>query len=227
MKQITKNEEPRSLLQHRAKGGTYAGLIHETKEELRSSLLVEQGYICCYCMNRIPKKLKEEEIEKNFPSSKIEHVKCQSQNSNQELNYQNLLLACNGNHGSPKIMQTCDTHKGESDLSFNPSATERNIESYIKYKSNGEIFSDDAIINTELNEVLNLNTKDLKDIREIFYKNIQNKIILEGKKRKGKDIQKRFYEIEKENLLTLTGGKYTPYCMIGVYMINKRLSKLK
>jgi len=223
MKQITKNSEPRSLVQHRANGGTFENL---PKDEVRNSLLGEQGYICCYCMKRIPQKLKQEEIEKNYPSSKIEHVKCQSQNSDQELNYSNMLLACNGNHGSPKIMQTCDTYKGEMDLSFNPADTRRNIESLIRYRANGEIFSDDETIDNELNSVLNLNTKDLVDIREVFYKEIQQRIILEGKKRKGKDIQKRFYEIEKEKLLTQNSGKYIPYCMVGVYLIEKKLSKL-
>lgn len=223
MKQITKNSEPRSLVQHRANGGTFENL---PKDEVRNSLLEEQGHICCYCMKRIPQKLKQEEIDKNFPSSKIEHVKCQSQNSDQELNYSNMLLACNGNHGSPKIMQTCDTYKGEMDFSFNPADSRRNIESLIRYRANGEIFSDDETIDNELNSVLNLNTKDLVDIREVFYKEIQQRIILEGKKRKGKDIQKRFYENEREKLLTQNSGKYIPYCMVGVYLIEKKLSKL-
>ncbi len=225
MKQVTKTGEPRSLVQHRAQGGTFDGLLFETKEELRNSFLAEQGHICCYCMKRIPQKLKPEEIEKNFPNSKIEHVKCQSKNTNLELNYQNMLLACSGNHGSPRIMQTCDTSKGERDLSFNPADIRRNIETLIRYRSNGEIFSDDETINVELNEILNLNTKDLKDIREVLYREIQQRIIIEGKKRKGKDIQKRFFETEKENFLSLIGGKYTPYCMIGVYILKKKLSK--
>jgi len=224
MKLITKNSEPRSLIQHRAQKGSYGNLPTSTKDEVRNSLFSEQGHICCYCMRRIPQKLNKEEVEKNFPSSKIEHVKCQTINPDQDLNYQNLLLACNGNHGSPKIMQTCDTFKDEKDLSFNPADTRRNIESLIRYRANGEIFSDDETIDNELNSVLNLNTKDLVDIREVFYKEIQQRIILEGKKRKGKDIQKRFYETEKEKLLTQNSGKYIPYCMVGVYLIEKKLS---
>lgn len=122
-------------------------------------------------------------------------------------------------------MQTCDSYKGENDLSFNPTDTKRNIEGFIKYSANGEIFSDNETINQELNEVLNLNTKDLKDIRELFFKEIQTRIIREGKKRKGKDIQKRFFETEKQQLITLKDGKFEPYCMIGIYLINKKLSK--
>lgn len=57
MKQIIKNNEPRSLVQHRARGGNYDNL---DKDELRTSLMTEQGHICCYCMCRIPHKLKPE-----------------------------------------------------------------------------------------------------------------------------------------------------------------------
>jgi uncharacterized protein (TIGR02646 family) len=220
MKQIIKNKEPHSLIQYRAQRGNYDNL---NKDELRASLIEEQGHICCYCMCRIPNNLKPAEIEKNYPDNKIEHVKCQSRNRELELNYQNLLLACNGKHGYPRQMQTCDTFKGENDLSFNPADTERNIENYIKYSANGDIYSDNETINREINEILNLNTKDLKDIREVFYKCIQEKIIREGKRRQGKDIQRRFYESEKQDLLTLKKNKYTPYCMIGIYLINKKL----
>lgn len=223
MKQITKNNEPRSLIQHRAQRGSYENLV---KDELRASLIEEQGYICCYCMRRIPQKLKLEEIENSYPDCKIEHVKCQSNNKNIELKYQNLLLACNGNHGYPKQMQTCDTHKGENDLSFNPADTSINIENFIKYTAKGEIYSDNEIINNELNNVLNLNAKNLTDIREKFYRDIQERIRQEGKRRHGKDIQKRFYESKKQELSTLKDGKFSPYCMIGIYLINKKLKKL-
>jgi uncharacterized protein (TIGR02646 family) len=224
MKQIIKHNEPRSLIQHRAQKGNYEN-FH--KDELRASLINEQGHICCYCMCRIPHTLKPDEREKNYPDSKIEHVKCRSKNSALALSYQNLLLSCNGKHGFPRQMQTCDSYKGENDLSFNPADTERNIEDYIKYSANGEIFSDDKMISQELNEVLNLNTKDLTDIREVFYKDIQTRIINEGKRRQGKEIQRKFYEAKKQQLLTLRDGKFEPYCMIGIYLINKKLSKFK
>ncbi len=224
MKQISKRIEPRSLVEHRANGGTFDNL---SKDDLRNSLLVEQGHICCYCMKRIPQKLKAQEIEKHFPSSKIEHVKCQSkpENSKLTLDYKNLLLACNGNHGLPKKMQTCDTYKDERDLSFNPANSSRNIEDLINYNLMGEISSKDEFINADLNEILNLNTNDLKNVRKAYYKDIMDRIILEGRRQKGKDIQKLFYKSEKEKLLRMNDGKFAQYCMIGVYLINKKLKK--
>ena len=106
MKQIFKNKEPNSLIEHRAKGGNFNDL---KKDELRECLLNEQGYICCYCMKRIPQKLKPEEIEKHTPDCKIEHFKCQSGNPDLTLNYQNLLISCNGYQGYPQkmLIATC------------------------------------------------------------------------------------------------------------------------
>ena len=222
MKQIIKNKEPRSLTEHRAKGGNYFNLY---KNELRDSLLEEQGYICCYCMQRIPKKLNENEVEKNFPDCKIEHVKCQSENPDLELDYDNLLMACNGNHGFPKKMQTCDTFKGERDLSFSPADRLRNIENFIKYLPNGEIRSDDPVIDDEIDSVLNLNSLDLKKIREVYYRNFKQQIVDEGKRRKGKTIPKKYYEEEKQRLIDSAIHKFPQFCMVGVYLINKKLKK--
>jgi len=223
MKQIIKNREPHELTEQRAARGNYDNLH---KDELRASLLKEQGWICCYCMCRIPQKLESQHRQKNYPDCKIEHVQCRSQHTDLELNYNNLLLACNGKHGSPRNVQTCDTYKGERDLSFNPADPTKNIEDFVKYNAIGEIFSDDTTIDRELNEVLNLNTKELRDNREIVYRNVQERIRQEGKKIKGRDIKRRFYEEEKEKLLLKREGKFEPFSMIGVYLINKKLSKL-
>ena len=223
MKQISKGREPRSLTEHRSRGGDFDGL---SKDELREQLLAEQGYICCYFMKRIPQSLTPEQIQNNYPGCKIEHVLSQEKHSDQELDYQNLLVACNGNHGQPKNVQTCDTFKGKEDLNFNP-AGRRNIEELIKYTGLGVIYSDNEQLNSELNDILNLNTYDLKRIRAERYKFFNDKIVQEGKRRIGKDIQKRFYESERQNLLAKTREKYDQYCMIGVYLLDKKLSKIK
>ena len=36
----------------------------------------------------------------------------------------------------------------------------------------------------------------------------------------------RFFETEKQRLLAKRGGKFDEYCMVGVYLLNKRLKKL-
>lgn len=222
MKQIIKGREPRSLSQHRARGGTFDGL---PKDELREQLLNEQGRICCYCMKRIPQTLTKEQIDRNYPSCKIAHVQSQENHPDQQLNYKNLLIACNGNHGQPEKVQTCDSYQKNKDFHFNPS-DRRNIEELIKYNGLGEIYSDDQQLKRELREVLNLNTYDLKRIRAERYKFFSNMIAQEWKRRQGKEIKRRFFEIEKQRLLLKIQGKFPEYCMIGVYLIDKRLKKL-
>jgi uncharacterized protein (TIGR02646 family) len=224
MKKIEKGREPKSLTEQRAKRGDFDGL---QKDELREQLLNEQGFICCYCMRRIPQTLSLEQIEKNYPSSKIEHVLPQEnpKYSDQVLNYNNLLIACNGNHGQSPRIQTCDSSKGKREISFNPSDKNRDIENYIRYNGEGRIFSDTSLIEYELNKILNLNTDDLKRVRAEIFRNINNRINQEGKIRQGKDIQKRFFESEKKRLLTKQGGKFDEYCMVGVYLLNKKLAK--
>jgi len=224
MRKIEKGREPKSLTEHRTKRGDFDGL---PKDELREQLLNEQGYICCYCMKRIPQTLSPEQIEKNYPSSKIEHVLPQEnpKYSDQVLNYNNLLIACNGNHGQSTRLQTCDSFKGKRDISFNPSDKNWNIENYIRYNGEGKIFSDTPLIDYELNKLLNLNTDDLKRVRAEIFRNINNRINQEGKSRQGKEIQKRFFESVKVRLLTKQEGKFDEYCMVGVYLLYNKLRK--
>ena len=207
MKSIIKGNEPASLIEHRAK--QYASYANFPKDNTRQSLLVEQGHICCYCMKRIPES-------KVTPSSKIEHFLCQDDNKDEELNYKNMLLACSGQQGSPYRLQTCDTRKKNLILRHSPYSPTRNIENLIKYKSNGEIYSTDDIFNTELETVLNLNVKNLKDNRRVIYEELQNRIRIEGKKRGNKALQKNFLETEKAKLLSLKNGKFSEFCMVGV-----------
>ena len=52
MKRIIKGKEPLCLLKHRlTKEANYDN--YHPKEPLKKALLIEQGYICCYCMRRI------------------------------------------------------------------------------------------------------------------------------------------------------------------------------
>lgn len=218
MKFINKNNsEPASLTEYRA--SQFSSFNEMNKDDVRTSLLNEQGHICCYCMKRIPETSKT-------PSSKIEHFKCRDNFQDEELNYNNMLLSCSGNQGLPELLQTCDTFKGNKDLSFNPASRDRNIEQLIKYKANGEIYSSDNTLNDELEAVLNLNVKILKNNRRVLYEEVQNRIRIEGKKQDGKALKKRFLEKEKEKLLTLKSGKFREYCMVGIHVIDKKLKKL-
>lgn len=219
MKQIVKLIEPNSLLQHRAsRFADFDNIPFETKEELRLNLLSEQGHICCYCMKRIPEHI--------FPYMKIEHFKCQDNFGVMQLTYSNLFGACTGNEGQPKIKQTCDTKKGNTDLSINPTSTLPICETLFKYNAEGEIssISDNKEVNKQLNDVLNLNMQTLKDGRSEIYLEVQKRVRLESKRTKNdKASFIRFLEQEKLKWLERTDNKYRPYCSVAVYYLTKKI----
>lgn len=95
---------------------------------------------------------------------KVEHWKCQDKYPELQLKYNNMFGACNGNEGQKRHLQTCDTLKGNEDITVNP-LNRHQIES-IKYAGNGLILCDDTIIERDLNELLNLNNQSLVNNRK-------------------------------------------------------------
>lgn len=220
MKQIVKIGEPNSWLQHRANQfANFDNIPLTTKEELRQNLLSEQGHICCYCMKRIP--------EQTLPKMKVEHFKCQDNFVAMQLTYSNLFGSCTGNQGQSKIKQTCDTKKGNADLTINPISTLPICETLFKYNADGEISSitDNVIINKQLNDVLNLNMQTLKDGRSEIYLEVQERVRLENKRRKkDKPSFAKFLEQEKIKWLERSDNKHRPYCSVAVYYLSKKIA---
>ena len=66
MKKIIKSKEPKEWTEYRLTPGVKYSPI----SELREALLKEQGYLCAYCMRRIPTKDGNSE-----ETSRIEHLK--------------------------------------------------------------------------------------------------------------------------------------------------------
>ena len=225
MKQISKIQEPISLLQHRVKQfSDFDNIPLEAKEVLRESLLLEQGYICCYCMKRIPEKIEKE--GRVTYDMKIEHFKCQDHHGGLQLTYSNLYGACTGNEGKPKKIQTCDTKKGNLELTIDPTSNLPNYEILFKYNPDGEIstINNDAEIDRQLDEVLNLNMQTLKDGRSEIYLEVQEKVRVESKKFKNDKVGfTRQLELEKAKWLNLVDNKYRPYCMVAVYYLTKKI----
>jgi len=214
MKKINKGKEPPSLLRHRKKEqATYDN--YREKDELRDYLATEQGYICCYCMQR---------ITSNAETMKIEHYKPQKKYPQLQLDYQNLLASCKGNDGGPKhLPRHCDTSKGEQEITINPIDKISNCERVIKYRKNGWIYSDDPIINYELNNILNLNTQIL-----VYYrKAVIDQVIKELTNIKGKKAAWSVSDIKNKIQVyeNTTAGKYKPYCQIIIYFLKKRIGE--
>ena len=162
---IKKKSEPHSLTTYKKTiNASFDNQPSKVKEDLRKSLLEEQGYICAYCMKRI-----EESAD-----IKIEHY--EARNSTNELSYKNLLAVCKGNKGSSKERQTCDTKKGNRVLHINPQKV--GDISTIFFTRNGEVKSTNLLFQKDLDEVLNLNDKfgNLISARKSALKALQKKI---------------------------------------------------
>jgi len=216
MKSIEKGREPNSLIEYRAsQHQPYSRNVFDDfahKDELREALLQEQGHLCCYCMRRI-----------TADAMKIEHWASQSQRRELALSYDNLLGACDGGEGNSFVAQHCDTHKGNTPLTIDPTQA-GDCERLIRYTASGEILADVPPVNTDLNETLNLNLGWLKMNRAAVMRGI-----IEGLKRKQPKGSWTPSLIEKElgRWRALQNGKYREYCQVAIYMLQKRLVSTK
>ena len=69
MRYIQKKSEPESLTKYKKqKGAYYDG--YDRKDDVRESLLKEQGYLCGYCMKRLD-SCEQVKIEHIMPQSKL------------------------------------------------------------------------------------------------------------------------------------------------------------
>lgn len=209
MKHIIKGSEPPSLLQYRqTQDANYDG--YHPKEPLKQALLKEQGYICCYCMQRIS----QENME-------IEHWKPESKYPELQIDYKNLLASCSGNRGKRKSDQHCNPRKADQEITINP-LYPQNCENYIS-SSKGTIVYHDETINSQVNDILNLNLQTLIDNRKIALD-----AVIEVLNRKfpqktwsQEAIKKKLDEINSKD----AEGKYSPYCQYIINYLSRRLNK--
>lgn len=233
---IIKGTEPKSLKDERLRiqkelGRDTTKADFEDKfsgnEELKKSLLGEQGYLCCYCMGQI--------TEDNM---RVEHFlpKGKDKQGNEQfpqlaLTYENLLAACSGGEQSGKKNDTsrhyCDVKKKSSQLNVlpNPSDKSSNYENIITYSSKGEIQGNKAIeeekqklLSQDINDILNLNIDFLVQNRvqarqtviSIIHKKTKDGIW----KKVSKQIIQKYHPGKK--------GKKAPYCGYIYFWLKKR-----
>jgi uncharacterized protein (TIGR02646 family) len=214
LKQIFKTKEPISLTNYRASISKedlnslekFDTAPSNVKDELREKLLEEQGFICCYCMDRV-----------SSCNSKIEHFKPRSLFRGEQLDYANLFVACLGGQGCSPKKQSCDTKKGNNVLRYINLLS--NIEESIEYKKDGSIFSNNQDIDNELTQILNLNHKLLKNNRQ----EALNQLLTDLKKR-GWNISTLKSTLKKYKYKN-SKGKYRLYCEMIVYFLTKKLKQ--
>lgn len=210
---IEKNREPKEWLEYRQTNVNY-----ESKPKLVESLYNEQGYICAYCMRRIPCRDRVSNED-----HRVEHMLSRENHPELQLDYKNMVICCPGHIGTESH---CDKLKGSKDISFTPhNAT---FIGTLSYSNEGVIKSSNAGYDKELNETLNLNTSLLVSNR----KAVINIIVGEVKKHvkdKG-NLTKAFLneQIQKYSNKYNKDGKlmYHPYCGVAIYYLQKKLNKM-
>jgi len=231
MKLIQKSKEPNNLQIHRGiKGTNYESFSRdvglgdiEPPKGLRGILLTDQGFICAYCMKRIPHKFIEKEVVKD--DFKIEHFihqkSRQSIDNKLDITFSNMLACCMGNEGQKENFQTCDTRKGKQILTISP-LTEAHIRT-LKYAPDGTIISTDENFEKEINNILNLNEDNLKRQREGIYKLIDRVVRKEFTKPNMTRIQKNNYLAKQINWWdSKKDGKFSEFCMVAINYLESR-----
>lgn len=169
MKYITKQEPPESFVRYsNKKGSNYENLSTNqfvVKEELRTSLLKEQGYICCYCGAKISRQ-----------TAIIEHLKSKRYNQHLRLNYNNLLASCNGGQRKrnkcadakrKKLIHppSCDNHKSDKEILVDPLM--KDCESRFSFDELGNIYGEQDDVDAQKTiTVLNLQSPVLVNQRK-------------------------------------------------------------
>lgn len=209
MRKIEKKAEPKEWTQHRLT----PGVGYQAIPELRDSLLQEQGYICAYCMRRIPTT-----DGNSNETSRIEHILSRKKHDDLKLDYQNMAVCCPGaidNHFH------CDKLKGENDITF--SLHDDSFISTISYKTkDGKIESSNAKFHSEIDNLLNLNHLLLKKNRQQALSGIIKSLSKKNGIWKKSEIQKHLTNWNEKD----KNGHLKPYCGIITWYLNKRISRL-
>lgn len=210
MRAIVKGGEPTSLTEYRlSSGANYEN--YRDKDTLRTYLVNEQRGLCCYCLSR---------IRAEQGAMKIEHWHCQENHIAEQLDYSNLLGACMGGEGKLLRDQHCDTRKGSLDLSRNPANPDHRIEDVIRFGGDGRIFSDEPVLDTELNKVLNLNLAFLTNNRKAALTAFKDVLPKRGPLRRA-TLEEWLREWSGQS----GAGQLPPYSQVVVYWLRKRLSR--
>ena len=141
---------------------SYDLLNSADKQVVLQSLMKEQGHLCAYCMRRIPD---ERELPPNIEQVSIEHwlprnppdgIDC-----GQGLDYHNLFAVCSGNRGKRHTRKsrdlTCDAKRSPTHRQLTLNPCDPISLSKIKYKTNGEMISNDKDVMDDIEVKLNLN----------------------------------------------------------------------
>lgn len=218
---VQRGKEPNSLLAFRKQNpdADYEDMPTNVLKDVRSQMWEEQGHLCAYCMKKIddPRDVRVEHCKPRHPQDEIEYDKKAT------LEFKWMLGVCSGNSflkGVKPENTTCDAHKGNTALTLDP-FDELSIRK-IKYKADGSIYSDDADINEDVTETLNLNCQavSLPQTRKNVLMAEKNRIM---KKCKGKSQDAFMRELERTYEKLVQERNLIPYCGIIISWLEEKL----
>ena len=218
---LRRGKEPNSLLQFRKQypDADYEDMPSHVLKDIREQMWEEQKHLCAYCMRKID----------NPSVVRIEHCRPRHSQDEQEydkkatLDFKWMLGVCYGNslvRGVKPEDKTCDAHRGNTELTVNP-FDELSVRK-IKYKTDGSIYSDDADIDKDVTETLNLNCE------AVSLPETRKRVLMEEKSRimrkcKGKSQDAFIRELERTYEGLVQKRNLTPYCGIIISWLESKL----
>jgi len=208
--------------------------LRETKETIKECLIQEQHGLCAYCMQPIQIK-----------STKIEHWKPLSKNTEDALDYENMLGVCYGGEKSENPLEIrdekdrrvlcCDASKGNQEIKIDPH-NQLHIEK-IKYDEEDLfIYTEpyDELLEKDINNILHLNGqirdgKLYSDTRtNLIYHRREAynsyKICIENLRQKYKT--QELYRAIKNKIRSIENSEiYPPFAGVILYFLKRELKK--
>ncbi len=220
---VKRGKEPNSLLEFRKKNSDadYEDMPSSVRADVREQMWNEQKRLCAYCMRRIdnPSVVRIEHCRPRHPKDEVVHDKKIT------LDFKWMLGVCYGNSlvkGVKDEDMTCDAHRKNKELTINP-FDEVSVRK-IKYKADGSIYSEDAEINKDVTDTLNLNCPalSLPQTRKKVLSEAQKRIV---QKCAGKSQDAYVHELERTYTSLVQERNLTPYCGIIISWLEGKLKK--
>lgn len=162
MKYIQKQAEPLILTELKQKSNpdwqpSYADLRKDERNIIKQALMVEQGYICCYCEQRV-----------TVENSHIEHFRPQRDRTVDALDFSNMLCSCQNQlkKGEPRHCGNLKEHWFDEDKIISP--LDPHCETRFKFTADGYIEprqTEDKATQTTIDK-LGLDLPKLRDLRK-------------------------------------------------------------
>lgn len=205
MKFIKKNPAPMELIQYsQTPRASYKGLREKENKKIyaltKLSLTIEQGYVCCYCGQRISGIGEKTQIEHILPKGIPLY-------QNRQLDYENLLACCDGGKGDRVTDKTvpadtilhCDASKNNEIIPIHPLMPD--CEERFIYDDKGDVFGTDSDAEKTI-EILNLPSPVLVNMRKAAIDNYSLK--------PPSDWKEEYERLDKKD----SNGFYPEFCFV-------------